>query len=50
MTLQGTRRRQDVEDSLRTGQPVKTNRQVQQAMAFAATVLALATTALIIFN
>jgi len=50
LTLQGTRRRHDVEQSLRTGEPVQTNHLVQWALTVSATVLALATTAMIIFN
>lgn len=50
MTLQGTKRRQDVEDSIRTGNPVRSNRKVQWGLTVTATALALATTAMIIFN
>ncbi|MGB0120314.1 MAG: DUF202 domain-containing protein [Solirubrobacterales bacterium] len=50
LTLQGTRRRMDVDTALRTGMPVESDRAVSWALTIGATVLAMATTAMIIFN
>jgi len=50
LTLQGSHRRAQVEVAVQTGEPVKTSRLVQVLLTGGATALALATTAMIIFN
>lgn len=50
LTIQGSHRRGQVEVAVQTGQPVRTSRLVQVLLTGGATALALATTAMIIFN
>lgn len=50
LTLQGSRRRQQVELAVLTGAPIRTSARLQLALTLGATLLALATTAMIIFN
>ena len=50
LTIQGSHRRGQVEVAVATGEPVATNRAVQVLLTAGATALALATTAMIIFN
>jgi len=50
MTLQGSHRRSQVETAVETGQPVRTSQLLQTLLTAGAVLLALATTAMIIFN
>ncbi|MGK2956426.1 MAG: YidH family protein [Solirubrobacterales bacterium] len=50
LTIHGSRRRQRVELAIETGESFKTNPMVQMILTGGATLLALATTAMIIFN
>jgi len=50
LTLQGSHRRAQVDLAVRTGQPVRTSPRAQLLLTGGATALALATTAMIIFN
>jgi putative membrane protein len=50
LTLHGSRRRQTVEHAIETGEPFRTSRSVQAVLTGGATLLALATTLMIIFN
>lgn len=50
LTVQGTLRRGQVEVAVRTGRPVETSRTLQAFLTGAATLLAVATTLMIIFN
>lgn len=49
LTIQGSHRRSQVDEAVRTGQPVRTSRPVQVLLTAGATALALATTVMIIF-
>jgi len=50
LTLHGSRRRQLVEHAIDTGEPFRTSRRVQALLTGGASLLALATTLMIIFN
>ncbi|MGK2932594.1 MAG: YidH family protein [Solirubrobacterales bacterium] len=50
LTLHGSRRREMVERAIETGESFRTSRSVQTALTGGATLLALATTLMIIFN
>lgn len=50
LTIHGSRRRERVEHAVETGEPFQTSRSVQTLLTGGATLLALATTAMIIFN
>lgn len=50
LTIHGSRRRERVERAVETGESFKTDRWVQNVLTGGATLLALATTAMIIFN
>jgi len=50
LTLHGSRRREMVERAIETGEPFRTSRPVQVLLTAGATLLALATTLMIIFN
>lgn len=50
LTIHGSRRRERVEHAVRTGESIGTSRAVQGLLTGGATALALATTAMIIFN
>ncbi len=50
LTLHGSRRREMVEHAIDTGEPFRTSRSVQAILTGGASLLALATTLMIIFN
>ena len=50
LTIHGSRRRERVEQAVETGESFRTSRQVQALLTGGATLLALATTVMIIFN